>query len=140
MLFMLGALQLDVRAFNPQRTTRDAGGEYVEKPVLGVRPPLEHVGEATETLSIEARIHPHKLGGMGGLSLLDQMRQSGVSQYVMRGDGTPIGWCVVEKVSESGSYLDALGVGRVIEVQITLKRADAPQGSNYVAALMGLFQ
>lgn len=139
MLFMVGALQLDVLSFNPQKTQREAGGEYVEKPVLGIRPPLEHVGEASETFTIDAKIHPEKFGGMGGLALLDQMRRSGVAQYVMRGDGTPVGWCVVEKVSEGGSFLNAHGIGRVIDVQITLKRAGAPQGAGYVASIIGMF-
>ena len=44
----------------------------------------------------------------------------------VRGDGAPLGWFCVERAREQSTYLDARGVGKVIEVDITLKRADAP--------------
>ena len=38
------------------------------------------------------------------------------------------------------AYLDAKGIGQVIEVEITLKRADAPRASNFFAAVIGLLR
>ena len=140
MLMILGPLMMEVWPFNPTETTREAGGDYVEKPVMGRRPPLEFVGEASETFTITARLFPAKLGGLGGLSQLNAMRQSGIPQYLMRGDGVPLGWMVVERVSERSSYLDAKGVGQVIDVDITLKRADAPNAANFFAAISGILQ
>lgn len=139
MLMILGSVVMDVWPFNPTETARDSGGDYVEKPVMGRRPPLEFVGEASETFSITAKLFPEKLGGLGSLSELSAMRKSGIPQYFMRGDGVPLGWMVVERVSERASYLDAQGVGRVIEVDISLKRADAPGPANFFASIMGLF-
>lgn len=140
MLMMLGPLMMEVWPFNPTETSREAGGDYVEKPVMGRRPPLEFVGEASETFTITARLFPAKLGGLGGLSQLNAMRQSGIPQYLMRGDGVPLGWMVVERVSERSSYLDAKGVGQVIDVDITLKRSDAPNAANFFAAISGILQ
>jgi len=140
MLMMLGPLMMEVWPFNPTETSREAGGDYVEKPVMGRRPPLEFVGEASETFTITARLFPAKLGGLGGLGQLNAMRQSGIPQYLMRGDGIPLGWMVVERVSERSSHLDAKGVGQVIDVDITLKRADAPNAANFFAAISGILQ
>jgi phage protein U len=45
---------------------------------------------------------------------------------------------VVEQVAEKSTYLDAHGVGRAIEVDISCKRADAPGAQGYMAALLSL--
>ncbi len=44
----------------------------------------------------------------------------------MRGDGALMGWVVIEKVTERSTYLDAKGVGRVIDVDIHVKRSSSP--------------
>lgn len=134
----LGSVVMDVWPFNPTETSRESGGDYVEKPVMGRRPPLEFVGEAGETFSVTAKLFPEKLGGLGSLAQLSAMRKSGMAQYFMRGDGVPLGWYVVERVSERSSYLDAKGVGRVIEVEITLRRADAPFGTSLFTSIIGM--
>lgn len=139
MLMTLGSLTMELFPFNPTETDRASGGEYVEKPVMGRRPPLEWVGEASETFNISARLFPGKLGGLGGLSRLNAMRQSGTAQYLMRGDGVPLGWFVIENVGERSEYLDAKGVGQVIEVDITLKRSDAPGLGSLFSIISGLF-
>lgn len=138
MLMALGALALEVWPLNPTEMSRDSGGEYVEKAVMGRRPPLEFVGEAGESMSITARLFPAKLGGLPALDHLDAIRQSGIPQYLMRGDGVPLGWVVVERVSERSSYLDAKGVGQVIDVDISLRRADAPQDADFFATVIGM--
>jgi phage protein U len=68
------------------------------------------------------------------------MRKSGLPQYLMRGDGVPLGWMAVERVSEKSSYLDAKGVGRVVEVSISLKRADAPGAADFFAVISGIIE
>lgn len=138
MLMALGPVVMEVWPFNPTETSRESGGDYVEKPVMGRRPPLEFVGEAGETVSITVKLFPEKLGGLGSLAQLNAVRKSGVAQYLMRGDGVPLGWFVVQSVSERSSYLDQHGVGRVIEVEISLRRADAPGGRALFTSIMGL--
>lgn len=138
MLMMLGSVELEVWPFNPTETGHETGGDFVEKPVMGRRPPLEWVGEAGETFSITAKLFPARLGGLGSLSKLSAMRKSGIPQYLMRGDGVPLGWMAVERVSERSSYLDAKGVGQVIEVEISLRRADAPTAGDYFSAVVGI--
>lgn len=138
MLMVLGALAFEVWPFNPTGTGSESGGEYVEKPVMGRRPPLEFVGEATENFTISAKLFPAKLGGLGSLDQLHAIRKSGIPQYLMRGDGVPLGWYVVSNIGEQSSYLDAKGVGQQIEVEISLRRADAPQDADFFATVIGM--
>lgn len=139
MLMTLGPVVMDVWPFNPTETARESGGDYIEKAVMGRRPPLEFVGETSETFSVSVRLFPEKLGGLGALSMLGELRKSGLPQFLMRGDGIPLGWFVVESVSERSTFLNAQGVGKVIDVEISLKRADAPFGSGLFSAISGLF-
>lgn len=138
MLMMLGSVQFTVAPFNTHENDRDAATDYVEKPVIGRRPPLEYVGEGVETRTIRGKIFPQAFGGLDGLQALDGARQSGTAQYLMRGDGVPLGWFVIEKVTEKSSKLDGSGVGRIVEFEATLKRDDAPSASGYVTSVMGM--
>jgi phage protein U len=138
MLMALGPVTFEITPFNPQTTDRSTSASWVEKSVVGRRPPLEFTGDGPETIKIDARLFPEKFGGLSSLATLDTMRASGVPHFLMRGDGMPLGWFVVEQVAEKSTYLDAHGVGRAIEVDITCKRADAPGAQGYMAALLNL--
>lgn len=140
MLMVLGALRFEVWPFNPIETGSDSGGEYVEKPVMGRRPPLEFVGETTESFTISVKLFPAKLGGLGSLDQLHTIRRSGIPQYLMRGDGVPLGWYVVDNVGTKSGYLNAQGVGQTVDVDISLRRADAPQDADFFATVIGMLE
>jgi phage protein U len=139
MLMSLGPIRFEVYPFNA--TEYDHGHEsgFVEKPVLGARPPLEWVGEGPESWSIRAKIFPQKFGGLGDLKKLYQARAAGRPLYLMRGDGAQMGWVVIERVSERSSYLDAEGIGRVIDVDISVRRAAKPSNGSFFSLFSGMF-
>lgn len=138
MLAQLGATTFEIAPFNATDIERTSGADYAEKSVMGRRPPLEFVGEASESFSISAKLFPEKFGGLSSLTGLDQQRAAGKSLPFMRGDGVPYGWVVIESVREKSSYLDRNGVGRVIEVDISVKRADAPSLGDIFSTIVGL--
>ena len=139
MLMSLGPITFEVYPFNT--TEYDHGHEsgFVEKPVLGARPPLEWVGEGAESWSIKARIFPHRFGGLDDLKKLYQARAVGRPLYLMRGDGAQMGWVVIEKVAERSSYLDAEGIGRVIDVDIAVRRSAKPSNGIFFSLFSGMF-
>ena len=139
MLMILGPVRFEVYPFNTTDYDHGHQSSFAEKPVLGARPPLEWVGDGSETWTIKAKIFPHKFGGLGDLNMLYQARASGQPQYLMRGDGAQMGWVVIERISERSTYLDARGVGRVVEVDITVKSCSTPSGGSYFSLLSGLF-
>jgi uncharacterized protein len=137
MLMKLGPVTFQIWPFNAISYEHTHTTPFVEKPVLGVRPPLEWVGDGPETWTIEAKLFPEKLGGLEDLQKLYQARASGKQQYLMRGDGTPMGWVGIESVREKSTYLDAQGVGKQIEVSITVKRSGKPGNGSFFSIMSG---
>ena len=139
MLMSLGPIRFEVYPFNATDYEHGHESGFVEKPVLGARPPLEWVGEGPESWFIRARIFPHRFGGLGDLKKLYQARAAGRPLYLMRGDGAQMGWVVIERVSERSSYLDAEGIGRVIDVDIAVRRAGKPSNGSFFSLFSGMF-
>ena len=139
MLMTLGPIRFEVYPFNATEYEHGHESGFVEKPVLGARPPLEWVGEGPESWSIKARIFPQKFGGLGDLKKLYQARAAGRPLYLMRGDGAQMGWVVIERVAERSSYLDAEGIGRVIDVDIAVRRAGKPSNGSFFSLFSGMF-
>ncbi|MBI1649886.1 phage tail protein [Hyphomicrobium sulfonivorans] len=125
MLAQLGGTTFEVAPMNFHELSRDAAADFAEKAVMGRRPPLEFVGEGPETRTITCRLFPAKFGGLSSLEGLHKQRASGKAQPFMRGDGAALGWFVIERISERDSYIDAHGVGQIVEVDISIKRSDA---------------
>ncbi|OCC05100.1 hypothetical protein BA190_09295 [Labrys sp. WJW] len=140
MLAILGPVIFEVYPVNITDYERTTEAGLVEKPVMGRRPPLEFVGDGPESFTITIKLFPEKLGGLGSLSDLDAMRQSGIAQYFMRGDGVPLGWFCVGGCSEKSTYLGPHGVGRVIDASLTLKRDEPPSGPDFFASISWLLQ
>lgn len=139
MLMALGPIQFEIYPFNMTDYSHGHESTFVEKPVLGARPPLEWVGEGAESWSMTAKIFPHKFGGLGDLKKLFQARAAGKPLYLMRGDGSQMGWVVIDKISEKSSYLDAQGVGRVVELDISVRRSEKPSNGGFYSAFSGVF-
>ncbi len=139
MLMSLGPIKFEVYPFNATEYGHDHETTFAEKPVLGARPILEWVGDGHESWSIRAIIFPHKFGGLGDLKKLYQARAAGRPLYLMRGDGSQMGWVVIDKVSERSSYLDGKGIGRVIEIDIAVRRAAKPSNGSFYSVFSGMF-
>lgn len=139
MLLMIGPVRMKVAPFNVTSYTQTRETSYVAKPVLGGREPMEYVGEGPATISVAGKLYPEKFGGTSSLTVLNLARASGTPQWLMRGDGGMMGWVVIETVKERSTYLDADGVGRVIDVDIELRRVGIPLAATFFSALAGLF-
>ena len=139
MLYQIGVLSVKVTPFNVDKVQRDSATDYVPKPVIGIEPPMEYVGEGATTWRMSGQLFPKVIGGLGELALLHLMRESGQPQFVLRGDGTPLGWAVIERVTERSQHLDANGVGQQIAVEIQMRRARPPGVSSLFTIIAGLF-
>ena len=139
MLMQLGPLQFTVAPLNTNDVGHDGSASFAEHPVVGAIPPLEFTGAGPERWTIRGEMFPKKFGGLTELQTLHALRQSGQPQFLMRGDGAPLGWVVIVEVSERATYLDRDGVGRVIQFDVTLKKSQAPGADGLFAALLSLF-
>jgi phage protein U len=138
MLFSLGSLSIEVAPFNVHEVYEDGSTEYALKPVVGAEPLLEFVGEGPNEISLSGKLFPIAIGGLDELELLKQMRVSGKPQYLMRGDGTPQGWFAITHVSSRSSFLGRQGVGRQIDVSISLTRSQKPSAQSFFSLVAGL--
>ena len=138
MLLKLGALTFELLPLNV--TSYDHGHEasFAEKPVLGIMPPLEWVGEGGESWNLSAKLFPARFGGLDALQKLFQMRAAGQPQYFARGDGKAMGWVIIDKVSEKSSWLDPRGIGQVIDVDVSLRAASKPSDGSFYSVMQAV--
>ncbi|HWW46533.1 MAG TPA: phage tail protein [Xanthobacteraceae bacterium] len=139
MLYSLGPLVVEVAPFNAHEVDRRHAADFAAKELLGRRKSREFVGTGDEVISLRGRLYPHKLGGLEDLALLNEMRESGVPQFLLRGDGLPMGWFLVERVQERSRHLDGRGVGQEIDVEIELVRDDPPSPSSFIDVWFSFF-
>lgn len=137
-LYTIGSLQIEVAPFNVHEVSDSGVTEYAVKPVAGAEPPLEFVGEGSNEMSMTGRLFPKSLGGMDELETLQTMRRSGKPQFVMKGDGTPLGWWAITRVSSRSSYLARDGIGKQVEVSIDMTRGGKPPAKSYFSLIIGM--
>lgn len=140
MLMMIGPVRFKVAPLNATEVGHSHESAFVEKPVLGAMTPVEWVGEGPETWTIRGKLFPRRFGGMDDLALLKASRAAGQPQYMMRGDGGMLGWVVIERISERSTYLDAGGVGQVIDLDVTVRRVPAPSSALFFSIMEAVFR
>ncbi|RYC10183.1 phage tail protein [Ciceribacter ferrooxidans] len=137
MLMQIGPVAFDLR-FNLDGLTRETLRDYAEKPVVGAMPPLEDMGDGVERMALAGRLVPQKLGRLSSLDVLRNAQASGLPQLLVRGDGRVFGWYVIVRISDGHSYLDARGVGQMVDMTIDLAKAAQPGAEGYFSALWSI--
>lgn len=138
MLYSLGPLAFKVAPMNTHGVSYSAETSYAEKAVLGAEPLLEFVGEGSNTWTMDVKLFPKKFDGMSELQMLHQLRQAGLPLPFMRGDGAYLGWVNIKSVSEHHTYIDIDGVGRCIEISISLQRSAKPEAGQFFSIIAGM--
>ena len=141
MLYMIGPLQFEVAPLNVHEISHDLGADFAAKDVIGAQRSREFSGVSDEQIRFAGRLFPQRLGGLGELETLKQMSISGEPYLLMRGDGLVMGWFLIEKLSYRSSHLDAQGVGRMIEFDLSLiASSQSASAQAALSILMGLFE
>jgi len=139
-LFQLGGVQFQVMQVNVQEFEHEVGGDYAAKDVVGAMRPREFMGPADDKVTMAGVLFPHKFGGVGGISALQMMAESGEAQMLVRGDGSVFGFYVIERVTDKHAYIDMAGVGRMIEFEVELvKSPNGPSARGAMSTFMSLF-
>lgn len=140
MLYLIGPLAVQVYPFNMSEIRENGSTDFATKGVVGAKQPLEFVGEGSDEIELSGTLFPQAMGGLDSLELLRQLRMSGKPQFVMRGDGTPLGYYAIVSSSASSSYLDNRGVGKKIDVSISLRGAQKPSAFSFFSLAIGLIE
>jgi uncharacterized protein len=138
MLACIGPVAFDIFPFNMTGWSSSEESTFVEKSVLGIRPPLEWVGEGPASWSISAKLFPDKFGGTGDLAALKAARMTGLPQFFFLGNGTPVGWIVIANLKVKHTYLSPNGFGQVVECDIELKASGGPSAGAFFSIISGI--
>jgi uncharacterized protein len=144
MLFQVGPVTIDTFPFSVDSVEREAEADFATKDLLGRLKGREFVGEGDDKFTLKGKIIPSRqmLNGLPELEMLHGARKAGEALFVMRGDGSAIGWFVIESVKESHEMLGRNGVGQVISHEMKLTRVDGPGGDSafsLIGSLLSLF-
>ena len=135
MLMGLGSVVFETLPIGLDEIDHGGTASFAEHAVLGDMPPLEFTGKGPETWRIRGTLLPEfsisvgagdGSGGLSDLTALHAMRESGQAQFLMRGDGVPLGWVVLTRVTERSRRLNPQGVGRIIDVEVDVSRCGTP--------------
>lgn len=138
MLYQIGTVQLSTFPLPIDAVERESAADFAAHDLLGRLRSREFVGEGDETITLRGRILPFvpELDGREDLEALQGCRLAGEPLAVMRGDGRPLGWFVIEAIRESHSQIQARGVAAVIDVEIRMTKVGQP-GPDTSASLLG---
>ena len=136
MLYQLGAVQFDVQPVNIDRAMIATGSDYAVHDVMSAPKQREYMGPGDMLVRLSGRIFPHKFG-MGGFPTLQAMASMGAPQMLIRGDGLVLGWMDVIRIRERDSFLDATGVGRVVDFDIEMVAANGAASAGAMISLLG---
>ncbi len=142
MLFMFGAVPFNAAPLSLTDASSDGDFDFAEHKVLGAAPIYENMGEGDRQRKIKGATFPYTQSFEDGLTLLDRlevMRRNGEPQHLFRGDGRPLGWFVITKLSEAHKDLGFNGVGSQVSFDISLTQTDSPGIGGLDAIIGGFF-
>jgi len=137
MLYQWGVIQFEVMPLNLHDAEHDTASDWSKKEIAGASIYREWVGENDETLFINGKLFPYRIGGMSQLELFEATRRGAQANMLIRGDGLVLGWFVCEKLTRHHTYLSGQGVGQMIEFEAHLARVPVPNSSTYLSAMWG---
>ena len=141
MLFQLGAITFD-RKVDAEETDEDFGGDFAVKPVVGARQPREFMGPSDHKFTLSGELLPyfHNRVGIGSgldeVATLKAMAESGEPQILVRGDGTNMGWFLIEKGSLKSTRLSSQGIGHVIHYSLNLVESPVAASSDSLMTVL----
>lgn len=146
MLFQLGGVTFDTYPLNADETNETFGHDFAVKPVVGAQQPRESMGPSDHHFTLSGQLQPYFLArngqdsGMGDLAALKAMADGGEPQILVRGDGTNMGWWLIEKGSLKSTQLSLQGIGNVIHHSVDLVESpNAASPASLMTLLTSLF-
>ena len=127
-LMILGPVVFDLRN-NLTGRSRSSKMAFAKHDVVGGAPVYEALGSDESTATLECVLHPYHFGGLGRLESLYLAMQAQTPLSLMRGDGYPLGWHIINEIDEKHSDIAVAGVGQEVSFTMKLTRVDTPLAS-----------
>ena len=116
--------------------------DWARKEIVGASIYREWVGEDDEIINIRGKLFPLYFYGRGfgtGLDTIetfDNYRLAGHVDQLVCGDGRPLGWFVVERLSRHHKFLGAGAIGQQVDFEAVFARVPIPDPVAYVSELL----
>jgi hypothetical protein len=136
----VGVLTFDTFPFSVGGAEREDGYDYAKHELMNRRRGYEAEGAGDDVLTLSGEFLPFHIGGLSELEMARGLKNSGSPQFVMRGDGTVLGWYVITSIKDS--HTDAIapnGVAYRVKYEIKLEAVDDPgedAGAGLIASLV----
>lgn len=127
-LMILGPVVFDLRN-NITGRNKNARMSFAKHDVIGGAPVYEAMGADETTATLECILHPFHFGGLGRLEALQLAMQAQTPLSLMRGDGVPLGWHIINEIDEKHGDIFLGGVGQEVSFNMKLTRVDTPISS-----------
>jgi len=132
-LYRWGTMEFKVHPLNVHELDHTTETDWAHKEIVGAALYREWVGENDEKLHFRGLIFPYRIGGFGMVTILDSMRRNGMAHLMVRGDGVPLGWFVIERLHRAHTFLSSEGVGRQVAFEAEFARVPVPAADVYFA-------
>ncbi len=143
MLYQLGPLTFDTPGpMNADRVSEEFGSDFAVKAVVGAKQPRENMGPADHKFTLSGELLPyfHARTGvgseLGALATLQAMAETGEPQILVRGDGTNMGWWLIEKGSIKSTNLSSRGIGNTITYDVNLVESPTAASAGSIVGLI----
>jgi len=138
MLMSLGpvvfSLKLDLQSISQKEKS-----SFAKHDILGSSPTYEDTGEDEGTITLKGTLLPYFLGGLSGIAALQSARLQKVPLPLMRGDGLPMGWVLIDSIDRDDTELDANeGIGNTIDYTVNLIKVGIP-GIDSAESILRIF-
>ncbi|PWT74798.1 MAG: phage tail protein [Chloroflexi bacterium] len=134
-LYRWGTMEFRVHPLNVHEVDHETATDWAHKEIVGAALYREWVGENDEKFHFRGLIFPYRIGGFGMLTILDAMRRAGMAHLMMRGDGQPMGWFVIERLQRAHTFLSGEGVGRQVAFEAEFARVPVPAADQYFSQI-----
>lgn len=105
---------------------------WAQKPIAGAAVYREWTGESDELRYVRGELFPYRIGGMTEIEVMDAYRRGGIPNLLATGDGRPLGWFVIEKLTRLHTWISAEGVGQKIGFEAVFARVPVPDPAEYL--------
>lgn len=134
-LMQWGTLPFQVWPLNYHEMDHETETDWAKKAIAGASIYREWVGENDEMIHLRGRLFPYRIGGMTAVESFDSQRRAGMANLLIRGDGTWLGWFVVERLVRNHTFISFEGVGQQIFFEAIFARVPTPNPQTYMPTL-----
>ena len=119
-MLALGDFRFSVDTAAYQQLRKVASWRWAKKDTASGKPGLDYIGPDLQEVNMNGTIYPHYKGGLGQVSKMKIMGDSGTPQRLVNGLGNDLGLWVISRLQENQNQFCDWGVPLKIDFDLSL--------------------